>query len=259
MSSQSNLTCKNCGHPAEEKFCPNCGQSTDVRRFNGSYFLYKLIHSFDLDRGFFHTIFLLLKKPGLAISDFIGGKRVGFSNPFKVFLITGAVATFWTLHSGDFDYKGEEIWIANYLNQWYGFVEYSGKYFSFFTLTGMIVFSFFTWLFFIKSGYNFYENVILNFYIASGQFIIVLLFVPLFWLEKASFLIDDLTGWVYGSINTGYNIWVVVVFFKAYKLRALLIAILAVLIPYPISGFMNYWIYVIAPESFWEYLDSILM
>jgi uncharacterized membrane protein len=60
---------------------------------------------------------------------------------------------------------------------------------------------------------------------------------------------------IYGLLNFIYNIWVLVVFFKAFNARGNIKSIAAVIVPSGIIFFTNYVMYRIAPKQFWELLD----
>lgn len=172
MQNQVTTTCKNCGYVADFNFCPKCGQRADVKRFDGKYLLDKVVHSFDLDRGFFYTLLQLMIRPGVAVKGYVDGTRIGFSSPFKVFLIIGAVATLYTVNSGSFQPEGAAgsgSFVEN-LENWDGFIINSGKFYSFFQLTGSIVFSVFTWIMFLRSRFNFAEILVLNIYIVAVNY-----------------------------------------------------------------------------------------
>jgi len=253
MPEPETARCLHCSEPITGKYCANCGKKAASERINMRFLLSKLLHSADLDRGFAASIKYLLTNPGTTIREFITGQRTGLTNPIKLFLILGTVATWLTFYYEIFMVPGDAP-ILPLLDpdQVVGYTKYSTKYFSFFSLTAIPIFSLFSWLLFFKSGYNFVENLILNFYIAAAQFIIVLFFIPLILWEK-----EWVMG-IYAFVNVAYNFWVLMCFFQARKAKSLILVFLAVALPQILVFYYNYFLYRLAPTTFWEYLDRVL-
>ncbi|MDH5598547.1 MAG: DUF3667 domain-containing protein [Cyclobacteriaceae bacterium] len=245
------IQCKNCDFQFEGNYCPQCGQNANIERYNLKYLYKILLESLDLERGFLSTIFSLLYKPGLSIRLFIHGKRVGFYNSLKLFFISGAIASLITFK---FDLFNTNIGPLDFLSlpdqENYNYI--SGKYFTFFTLDALPLFSLFTWIIFRKKGYNFSENFILNIYIASAQFILTILYSPVL-----IFYSSDLSMTLYGMILLIYNIWAVSVFFKAYSAGGLMASIASVLLPAVLILFINYGVYRLSPDFIWESLELL--
>jgi hypothetical protein len=243
--------CQNCGHPVDNKYCPACGQLTATRRFDPKYLSEKLVDSFDIDRGFLRTLWSLIVKPGTAIREYVDGKRVVLYNPIRFFLITGTIATFLSIQLGFFEVQNSEVgaWMPP-LPDFEGYAHYSGKYFSFFTLTGTLLFALFSFLLFRYTRMNYTENLVMNIYLASGQFLIVILFAPL--LTYYPWTIS-----IYGVVNFSYNIWILVTFFKAWSTKGIVRSLLAASIPLTISFYFNYLLYRLSPQRFWTFLDFV--
>jgi len=100
--------------------------------------------------------FFLIYKPGIAIRGYINGKRFGFYKPLKLFLITGAIATFITFDYGVFVFEEQVLPDFIPLTDLSRYSLYSGKYFSFFSLTGIPVFTFSSWVLFKKISIQLY-------------------------------------------------------------------------------------------------------
>jgi hypothetical protein len=82
------MKCKNCGANAEEKFCPNCGQSVKIGKLDGATFVQELTQSiFQVDYGFFYTFKALSLQPGSSIKEYLRGKRKLFFNPISYALL----------------------------------------------------------------------------------------------------------------------------------------------------------------------------
>ncbi|MTI41717.1 DUF3667 domain-containing protein [Fulvivirga lutimaris] len=251
MESSDNV-CLNCGHSVENKYCSNCGQKTNQGRFNWKFFWNSVINSAELNKGFLFSAYCLIIKPKVIISEYIEGKRMRYASPVKMAILVGALATFITFNFDFFD-PGNADAVFFQLKDLKGFFNYSSRYFSFFTLTAIPFFSLFTWLFFFSSGFNYVENVVLNIYIGVGQFIILILMAPLLLLIDSNTL-----GLFYGPVNFGYNLLVVILFFKANSVKQWVKAILSVGIPQILVFFLNYFVYRIMPDVFWVFMDSLM-
>ena len=83
------IECLNCKAPlkGDENFCPYCGQKNDIRPLSiRLYFNNFLSNFFNFDGRIWRTIIYLIKDPGKVPLDYISGKRVVYSNPFKFLL-----------------------------------------------------------------------------------------------------------------------------------------------------------------------------
>jgi len=247
------MNCRNCGSHVTGNYCTHCEQPTSTTRFDGRYLLRSMLDTFDLDRGLLHVIVVLLWKPGRAVREYIDGHRVNFYNPFKLFLITGALSTFLIFH---FHLYGETAGESGAL-QWLGLREaedfsyYSSKYLTYFSIAAVPVFSFISWLFFRYTGVNLTENLIMNVYAASGQFLLICLYAPVVIYVPGAF-----TGFIYAVINTIYNVWVLAVFFRATNLRGLFRSLGAVVVSYVVMLFINYCLFIITPSHWWTIMDE---
>lgn len=86
--------CLNCGYPFthDEKFCPECGQKNRGKKITLSVFLRELFAGFfSWDAKFWKTITPLLTKPGKVSKDYIEGKRIRYTNPFRFYLATSII------------------------------------------------------------------------------------------------------------------------------------------------------------------------
>lgn len=86
------ILCKNCDTSFTGRYCPNCTQSVEANsRLSFKQVVLDFFDTiFNLDKGFFYTIWNLLKRPGFVAQSFIDGKRKRFTNPVKYFIISTA-------------------------------------------------------------------------------------------------------------------------------------------------------------------------
>jgi hypothetical protein len=168
-------TCKNCGTTYEGNFCNNCGQPAHVHPINAKYILHDVQHGlFHFDYGILYTLWQLLIRPGHTVREYIQGKRIAHFAPISLVVI---MATFYGLlyHSFEIDtfkYSTSEDLDYENVNEWLG------HHYSLFTLITIPYYAFFSWLFFIKRGYNFSEHIVLNCFLASQRLCISILALP---------------------------------------------------------------------------------
>lgn len=83
--------CKNCGDAFTGNYCPRCGQTNKVRRFNAASIFSNILKAFSrLANGFRRTIVELLWRPGYMMADFIKGKRIRYVQPFQMLFLLAA-------------------------------------------------------------------------------------------------------------------------------------------------------------------------
>ncbi len=94
-----NTHCLNCNYTfsGDEVYCPNCGQKNKGRKIAFKSFIREIFAGFfSWDAKFWRTLFPLLFKPGKISKDYIEGKRVRYTNPFR-FYITSSILFFLAL------------------------------------------------------------------------------------------------------------------------------------------------------------------
>ena len=91
--------CLNCQHQISEqdKFCANCGQPT----YDLQQSLVKIIHKIghellDIDGRVMRTLKTLVLKPGVLSAKYRDGKRVSFTPPLRMYLVTSVLLFFIT-------------------------------------------------------------------------------------------------------------------------------------------------------------------
>ncbi len=85
------MICVSCNKEHSEKFCPNCGEKSGIKKITLTSLTEDTISSVtDMDRGFFFNLKTLIFKPQKITADYIRGKRKGILNPisFLIFSIT---------------------------------------------------------------------------------------------------------------------------------------------------------------------------
>jgi len=78
--------CRNCGHILDisDKYCPNCGQANSTKKLVLKDFLDEFLSSaINYDSKLLRTLSAMLIRPGTISKDYIQGKRVTYTNPFR--------------------------------------------------------------------------------------------------------------------------------------------------------------------------------
>jgi hypothetical protein len=81
--------CLNCGQLLDisDKYCPNCSQANSTKKIVLKDFIDEFFSSLiNYDSKLLKTLYTLLTKPGTITKDYINGKRVSYTNPFRFLL-----------------------------------------------------------------------------------------------------------------------------------------------------------------------------
>jgi len=107
QSKVSNIEhCSNCGLQMQGAYCSRCGQATrHFIKFFPSVLREIIEDTLDIDGRFGRTLATVIFKPGRATVDFLAGKRIHYTPPFRLYLFT-SLLTFLLLnielsHIGD--------------------------------------------------------------------------------------------------------------------------------------------------------------
>lgn len=85
--------CRNCGAEADDLFCPHCGQETRIALPTAPQFMREAAGRFvALDSRLWRTLALLLTRPGFLTNAYLGGRRMRYVRPARLFLFTSIIA-----------------------------------------------------------------------------------------------------------------------------------------------------------------------
>ena len=99
--------CLNCGTEFQGKFCPECGQRADTKRFTIRFIFTNLLQAIlSNDGGVWITLKSLFTRPGAMVVDILNGKRKSYFSPFPMLFLTLSlyVVIFTFTGSKDIDY-----------------------------------------------------------------------------------------------------------------------------------------------------------
>lgn len=109
--------CLNCEHPLDisDKYCPNCSQTNSTKKLTLKDFFDEFLSSLiSYDSKLLKTLTALLLKPGSITKEYLNGKRVSFTNPFRFLLSLGIIYFLIINYSGDFTKYNKDNNLNNY-------------------------------------------------------------------------------------------------------------------------------------------------
>lgn len=81
--------CLNCGHILDmsDKYCPSCSQANSIKKLTLKDFFDEFLSNLvNYDSKLLATLYAMLIKPGTITKDYIKGKRISYTNPFRFLL-----------------------------------------------------------------------------------------------------------------------------------------------------------------------------
>ena len=243
------MICKNCGNDFDGKFCNNCGQKADIHRFTFKHALHDFIHVFThVDKGLLFLMKELTFRPGITAREYIEGKRKKYFSPMQYLVIAVAVSTFITIKFGIIGFRElpPDIYVTLSQQQKF-FLQFNNFVYTYFNLTlfaGVPVMAFFSWLIYLKSGYNYSENLIFNTFIAAQRTLLYIVLSPFLYVFRERWYIGIGTYYILFFI---YLAWAFIQFFKGNKflsfLKFLLVFVLSFSAIQAISMLIFYWFF----------------
>ena len=217
------MKCKNCGHIFEGHFCSDCGQKSNVGKINFNYLINELTTNvFQVNRGILYTIKELFTRPGHSIREFIEGKRKYHFKPLA-FVLLAATIYVLVMHiieqetnlgqglsgmtRGLKSATDDKIDFSYTLN----ILEWMTKNYAYSTLILIPFFSFSTYLAFKSTKYNYFEHLILNFFVTGQQLVIYIIFALLYFLLNIE---NKYASIIPFALTILFQFWTFIQFFK---------------------------------------------
>ena len=213
------MNCKNCNTELNSKFCPDCGQPTNLKRIDGHYIIHEIEHVLHFERGILYTVRGLVTKPGQNIRNYLSENRSRLVKPIIFIIVTSLIYTlishFFHIEEEYVNYKGLEKSSIGTIFKWI-----QGNYGYASILTGIFIA---IWLkvFFRKYGYNFFELLIMLCFVQGISMLIFAVFA------FAEGLLHFKLLSVAGIIAVIYVIWAIGNFFEAKKIGNYLKALIS--------------------------------
>lgn len=209
------MECKNCGKIVEGNFCSHCGQDSKVSKINLPNFLNQVTEKvFIADKGFFYTLINLFIRPGHSIRDFLNGKRKYHFKPIAYLLVLSSIYFLISriaeqntliddLVSGFFSYDSENK------NEIPPSLKWFSSNYAYSTLLLLPIFSFASFLSFLKYRKSYLEHIVINAYITGHQAIFYSIFISL-----EIVITHDILEVIPVILSITYTFWVFLQFFS---------------------------------------------
>jgi len=79
--------CPNCGAAGAARFCPQCGQKQGTGIPGALAYLHEIVnHYVAVDGKLWRTLWVLLARPGMLVTEYIAGRRQRYIGPLKLYL-----------------------------------------------------------------------------------------------------------------------------------------------------------------------------
>lgn len=199
MESQEDIVlCKSCAATLSGTYCGQCGQKVIQRRITMRAVFEEAFNELtNVDRGLLYTFFILFKKPGQVVLDYLAGRTIKYASPFKYLLFWTAVSTLIYIGFGFYDQQiagmdglvpQSEDQEVNKVGALYN--EWMKQNFQLVSIIYIPLFAIFTRYFFKKSGLNYAEHLVANAYFSAQASIV---FMPIFLFKLSTDLSSTLS------------------------------------------------------------------
>ncbi|MGH2665228.1 DUF3667 domain-containing protein [Flavobacterium sp.] len=92
---RNDMTCLNCHHVVEKRFCPNCGQENKHTKESFHFLFTHFFEDFTHYEGsFWKTIKYLLFYPAKLTNEYLSGKRQAYVQPVKLYIFISFITFF---------------------------------------------------------------------------------------------------------------------------------------------------------------------
>lgn len=227
------MNCKNCNTELTSKFCPDCGQPTNLTRIDGHYIIHEIEHVLHFERGILYTIRELVINPGQNIRKYLSENRARLVKPIIFIIITSLIYTILNhlFHIEDGYVKFHESKgatpsavgsIVKWVQDHYGYTN---------IMMGVFI-ALWLKLFFKKYHYNFYELLIMLCFVMGMGMLIFSVFVIIQGLTNTNVMP------IAGAIGIAYCVWAIGQFYDKGKMTNYLKALFAYLL-----GMITFWIF----------------
>ena len=198
------MLCKNCGEEVTCNFCSNCGQKSEIHRVNAHYVFSEIPNSLlQLNRGFLFTAKELFVRPGHHIREFLEGKRKNSYKPISYLLLTSTLYVLTSL------LLEKNTFLSDIVTGFKSGIEESKDVSDTYILDWMTdnqiylpflilpLYSLATYVVYIKSKFNYFEHLVISFYITGHQILFYFIFTLIVWLDNLVLLTPITLGIIF--------------------------------------------------------------
>lgn len=216
------MNCRNCNEELSLNYCANCGQPATMKRIDGHYIAHEIEHVLHFEKGILYTIRELLTRPGENVKHFLEENRTRLVKPVIFLTVTSLIYTivshFFHIDEGYVQFTEGKGTATGLIFKWvqdhYGYAN---------IIMGVFI-AFWAKVFFKKSGYNFYEILILLCFIMGMGMLIFSVFSIIQGLTHADMM------QVAGVVGIAYCSWAIGQFFNKRKASSYILALVAYLL-----------------------------
>lgn len=199
------MKCKNCNAEVNSKFCPECGQPTELKRIDGSYILREIEQVFYFERGILYTIKELTTNPGPSIKNYLTGNRNKLVKPIIFIIIASLIYTisvhFFNIEDTYVKFEEHGLTTSKKIFAWIQ------EHYGYANLVMGVFIAFWTKLFFKKHQFNFYEILVLLCFVMGIAMFIYSIFALFEVVTNVNLMA------VGGIMGIGYSTWAIGQFF----------------------------------------------
>ncbi|MEL7122816.1 MAG: DUF3667 domain-containing protein [Bacteroidota bacterium] len=237
--------CDLCNGDFSGDFCSQCGKASTLKRINGAYIFSEIASVFNLQKGIFFTIRELMIRPGSSVRQFILHDRKRLVKPINYIILC---SLFYVVsqqligfQDGYIDLTGME-WDKSYITY---IMTWISKNYEFANILLAIFMAFWIKVFFRKYNYNFFEILILLYFVMGTQMLLYTLFgiieglSSLEVLDIASLVINIYVCWAIASFFNKRKWYNYLKVFLSYYLGLVSFILIAVLSGYLIDLILN--------------------
>lgn len=226
------MNCKNCNTEINSKFCPDCGQPTELKRINGHYIIHEIEHVLHFERGILYTIRELTINPGQNIRKYLSENRTRLVKPIIFIIITSLIYTILNhlFHIEDSYVKYEDS-NGKGLSSVGIFVKWVEEHYGYANIMMGVFIALWLKLFFKKNDFNFYEILIMLCFVMGMGMLIFSIFV----IIKGISHLDIMT--IAGVIGLAYSVWAIGQFYDKKKPSSYIKGLFAYIL-----GMITFWV-----------------
>lgn len=216
------MNCKNCNTEVNSKFCPECGQTTNLKRIDGHYIIHEIEHVLHFERGILYTIRELAINPGQNVKNYLIENRNRLVKPIIFIIVTSLI---YSICNSFFHFEdaytikldknnSATIAISKWIQGHYGYAN----------IIMAIFIALWTKLFFRKYKFNIFEILILLCFVMGMGMLFLSAFGIIQSLTNKNLI---LIGSVFSFV---YTTWAIGQFYERSKIASYIKALLAYLL-----------------------------
>ena len=227
------MDCKNCNIEIDSKFCPDCGQPTNLKRIDEKYIIHEIEHVLHFERGILYTIRELATNPGQNIRKYLLENRSRLVKPIIFIIITSLIYTisnhlfhiedgYVKYHEAKDEAPSAVSTIVKWVQDHYGYAN---------IMMGIFI-ALWLKLFFRKYNYNFYEVLIMLCFVMGMGMLIFSVFVIIQGIIHYNIMT------IAGIIGIAYCVWAIGQFYDKNNIANYIKGFFAYIL-----GMITFWIF----------------